>query len=97
VDVDIRLNTGSPQGAVLAAVESNLRAFYAPSRAQFGRWIARSEIIAVIEGTEGVDRIVPFEVSPANDVTRILREPLIDTKLREFELPKLVDVTVHVV
>jgi uncharacterized phage protein gp47/JayE len=98
VDVDIKINTGSPQGTVLAAAEKNLRAFYAPSRAQFGRPILRSEIIAVIEGTEGVDRIVVPEIfGNSDDPRQILTEPVGDKKLKEYELPKLVDVTVNVV
>lgn len=99
VEATVLLNTGAPEGAVLANIESNLRAFYAASRANFGRPILRSEIIAVIEGTTGVDRIVP--VAPDGwDVARsypIIAEPLADTKLKEYELPKLIDVTLHVV
>ncbi len=100
VSVKVRLNIGSPQGAVLAAIENNLRNFYAASREQFGRPILRSEIIAVIEGTNGVDRIEV--VNPVNETeidqnTPILASPLVDTKLREFELAKLVDVEINVV
>lgn len=89
VVVNVRL-TGAPSGAVVAAVERNLRNFYSPSREQFGRAIYRSEVIAVIEGTNGVDRI-------ESDSKQILGSPLVDTKLREFELPKLVGVTINVV
>lgn len=105
VDVTIKLNTGSPQGAVLAAVEKNLRNFYAASRQQFGRPILRSEIIAVIEGTGGVDRIVVVPpISPGASVadkitqnTPILAAPLADTFLREYELAKLDTVEINVV
>ncbi len=90
VEVNVRLNTGSPSGAILKAVEQNLRKFYSPSREQFGRAIYRSEIIAVIEGTNGVDRI-------ESDGVQILASPLVDTKTREFELPRLVNVVIHVV
>ena len=90
VEVNVRLNTGSPSGAIIAAVERNLRNFYAPSRQQFGRAIYRSEIIAVIEGTPGVDRI-------ESDGINILASPLADAKLREYELPRLVNVLIHVV
>lgn len=89
VIVNVRL-TGAPSGAVVAAVERNLRNFYSPSREQFGRAIYRSEIIAVIEGTNGVDRI-------ESESKQILGSPLVDTKLREFELPKLIGVTINVV
>jgi hypothetical protein len=87
VTATIVVNTNSPTSAVQAAVERNLRAFYAPSRSQFGRPILRSEIIAVIEGTEGVDRIVAGESS-------IIAEPAADTRLVEYKLPHLVDVTI---
>lgn len=90
VTANIRLNTGTPQGAAIAAVEQNLRAFYAASREQFGRPILRSEIIAVIEGTSGVDRI---EAAGAN----ILSSPLADKKLKNHELPKLGAVNLTVV
>ena len=90
IEVDVRLNTGSPSGAIVAAVERNLRNFYSPSREQFGRAIYRSENIAVIEGTNGVDRI---EASSS----QILISPLTDTKTREFELPRLVGVQINVV
>lgn len=99
VVVSIKLNTGSPQGAVLAAVERNLRNFYSASREQFGRPILRSEIIAVIEGTAGVDRI-EVSVAPGETLTQntpILVAPTEDIKLLEFQLPKLVNVTINVV
>jgi uncharacterized phage protein gp47/JayE len=91
VTATIKLNTGSPEGAVLAVVEANLRNFYAASRAQFGRPILRSEIIAVIEGTGGVDRIVVAQGAP------ILAAPLVDTTLASHELPKLVEVNLGVI
>jgi uncharacterized phage protein gp47/JayE len=90
VTANVRLNTGSPQGAVVTAIETNLRAFYAANREQFGRPILRSEIIAVIEGTAGVDRI---ESVGAN----ILTSPTADVKLKNHELPKLVNVNITVV
>lgn len=91
VTASIKLSTGSPSDATVALVETNLRNFYAASRENFGRPILRSEIIAVIEGTAGVDRI---EV-PESGV--ILASPLVDTKLVEYQLPKLGDVTITVV
>lgn len=89
VSVNVRLS-GSPSGAVVAAIEQNLRNFYAASREQFGRPILRSEIIAVVEGTTGVDRI---EAAGAN----ILTSPTADVKLKTHELPKLVNVNISVV
>ncbi len=91
ITVNVKLNTGSPQGAVVAAIERNLRNFYAANREQFGRAIYRSEIIAVIESVAGVDRIEPESAS------QILISPEADAKLQEFELAKLVNVTINVV
>ncbi len=91
VEFKVRLNLGTPQGAVLAAIERNLRNFYAPSREQFGRPILRSEIIAIIEGTGGVDRIV------TQNNTLILARPECDTRLREYQLPKVNEVIINVV
>ena len=91
ISVKVKLNTGSPQGAVVAAIERNLRNFYAASREQFGRAIYRSEVIAVIEGTGGVDRIEPQSSS------QILESPVTDLKLEEFKLAKLVGVTINVI
>lgn len=91
VEFKVRLNTVVPQGAVVSAIENNLRNFYAPSREQFGRPIFRSEIIAVIEGTGGVDRI------ETQQNTQILASPLYDTRLTEYQLPKLEEVIIKVV
>lgn len=90
VAATVQVNTGTPEGAVIAAIEANLRAFYSPSRRQFGRPILRSEIIAIIEGTTGVDRIVAGD--PA-----IIASPIVDTRLREHELPRVVNVTINAV
>lgn len=91
VSVNVKLTVGTPQGAVLTAIENNLRSFYAASREQFGRKIYRSEIIAVIEGTNGVDRIEPL------NSTQILISPASDVRLEEFELAKLVEVNINAV
>ncbi len=91
ISVNVKLTTGTPQGAVLTAIENNLRNFYTASREQFGRKIYRSEIIAVIEGVNGVDRIEPQSSS------QILASPAIDIRLEEFELAKLVNVVITVV
>lgn len=90
VTATITLTTGSPSTAVVAAVEANLRNFYAASREQFGRGIYRSEIIAVIEGTAGVDRIV---TNGAN----VLASPLVDTALLEYQLARVEEITLTVV
>lgn len=91
VEVKIRLKTGSPQGTVVGAIENNLRNFYAPAREQFGRPIFRSEIIAVIEGTAGVDRI------ETQQNTQILATPETDIRLAEYQLARLDEVIISVV
>lgn len=90
VEARVKLDSNSNQGAIVAAVERNLRNFYAPSREQFGRDIYRSEIIAVIEGTPGVDRIESSDL-------QILASPTADRKLAEYQLPKLAGVIINVV
>ncbi|HEV2764753.1 MAG TPA: baseplate J/gp47 family protein [Pyrinomonadaceae bacterium] len=91
VAADVRLTSLVSQTATLAAVEKSLRDFYAASNAHFGRPVLRSEIIALVEGTPGVDRIV---AQPGGD---ILASPLVDISLAPYELPRLVNVTVNVV
>ena len=86
----VRLTSGALESAVVALIETNLRNFYAASREQFGRPIYRSEIIAVVEGTPGVDRI-------ESDGTNILTAPLVDTRMAEYQIAKLVNVTIEVV
>lgn len=88
--VDVRLTGVAPSGAVVSGIERNLRNFYAPSREQFGRAVHRSEIIAIIEGTTGVDRIEA-------DNLQILASPAADIKLTDYQLPKLAGVTINVV
>lgn len=90
VEANVRLNSNSNQGAIVAAIDRNLRTFYAPARAQFGRAIYRSEIIAIIEGTGGVDRI-------ESGALQILASPLSDATLADYQLPYLANVTINVV
>lgn len=91
VSYKVRLTGLATQSATLAAVESNLRAFYTASTGNFGRTILRSEIIAVIEGTPGVDRIEPQPDGA------ILASPDADITLAPYELPKVGTVTPNVV
>lgn len=91
VSAKVRLTAAASQNATLTAIEGNLRRFYAPDRANFGRDILRSEIITVIEGTSGVDRIIADSVGP------ILASPVADVKLDPWQLPKIVDVSLNVV
>ena len=90
VSANVQLSGGAPSSAIIAAVERNLREFYAPSGRQFGRDIYRSEIIGIIENTSGVDRIEPSGA-------QILASPLADRKLDDYQLPKLVNVNINVV
>lgn len=91
VTANVRLTSGATQTATLAAIETNLRAFYAAKRENFGRPILRSEVIAVIEGTTGVDRI------EAQQSGAILASPATDVKLDPWQLPKVVTVQMTVV
>lgn len=91
VSVKIKVFSNASVNATKTAIESNLRSFYAPDRENFGRPILRSEIIALVEGTKGVDRIVSESQGP------ILASPVRDEKLDPWQLPKLMTVTVDVV
>lgn len=91
VGATVKLLSNAPQSATLTAIETNLRAFYAPERENFGRPITRAEIITVIEGTPGVDRIVSDPAGP------ILASPLVDSKLSPWQLPRVVTVTLNAV
>jgi hypothetical protein len=68
-----------------------LRNFYAPTSGNFGRSILRSDIITLIESTEGVERIVSDSEGP------ILTSPVEDLALAPYELPNLQVVTLNVV
>lgn len=91
VEADIKVESIAPQLAITSAVEKNLRDFYATRKGNFGRSILRSEIIAVIEGTPGVDRIASDANGP------IVGSPAADIPLAPYELPKLNAVTLNVV
>lgn len=90
VSATVKLLAGALQSSVVTAIEANLRNFYSASRELFGRPILRSEIMAVIEGTAGVDYIVAGESS-------ILAAPTADTRIAEYQLAKLEEVTIDVV
>jgi hypothetical protein len=91
VVAQVKLNSGATQTAVLQAVERNLREVYRAKKENFGRAIVRSEVIAAIEGTTGVDRIEAL----ANG--QIITSPAEDVQLRPWQLPKLVNVTLTVI
>lgn len=90
VEFTVRLNAGALESAVVALIETNLRNFYAASREQFGRGIYRSEIVAIVEGTAGVDRI-------ESNGNQFLTTPVVDTRVAEYQIAKLVDVTIEVI
>ena len=91
VAANIKIVGLSSENAIKAGVEKNLRDFYAPKKGNFGRSILRAEVIAIIEGTAGVDRIVSDSDGP------IVDSPGADVGLAPYELPKLVNVTLTVV
>jgi hypothetical protein len=93
VTATVKLKNASPQAinATKAAIEANLRSFYAADRENFGRGILRQEIITVIEDTQNVDYIVSDPGGP------ILASPLVSTALQPWELPKVVNVTIATV
>ena len=92
VTANIKLKAFQSELAVKADAERRLREFYAPSNdGNFGRSILRSEIIGVIEGTAGIDRIEP---QPGG---AILAAPVADVDIAPYEMPRLVTVTLTVV
>jgi uncharacterized phage protein gp47/JayE len=91
VEFSVRLNGIAAQAVVVAAIEANLRSFYSASESNFGRAVLRAEIIAIIEGTQGVRQIV------AQPGGAILAQPVADITLAPYELPKLNAVTITVV
>ncbi|HEY9286159.1 MAG TPA: baseplate J/gp47 family protein [Pyrinomonadaceae bacterium] len=91
IEADVLVNSFTTQAAVVSAVRANLEAFYSASEGNFGRSILRSEIITVIEGTQGVKRIEP---QPGGE---ILAAPLVDSGLAPYELPRVTEITINVV
>jgi uncharacterized phage protein gp47/JayE len=83
VEANVKLESLVSQSAVLAAIEKRLRDFYAAKKGNFGRKILRSEIIAIIEGTPGVDRIQSDDDGP------IVQSPAADMNVAPYQLPKL--------
>lgn len=90
IEAEILLDAAQTANNVIAAVEKNLRNFYSLAKGNFGRPIFRSEIIAVLEGTDGVNRIVPQAES-------ILIAPVADVQTPIWKLPKLVNITINAI
>lgn len=91
VAANVRLVDLTQQTVTRMRIEESLRTFYAVKAANFGRQVKRSEIIELLEGTPGVDSIVPLEGGA------ILASPSVDIDLDPYELPRLVTVTLNFV
>lgn len=76
--------------SVKAHVETRLREFYKTRAESFGKPILRSEIIAVIEAADGVERIMSAPDAP------ILQSPLADRRLPVWAMPRLREVSIDV-
>lgn len=61
IEATVKILGGPLYATTPALIEANLRAHYSAKAENFGRDILRSEIIAIIEGTSGVDRLVPMK------------------------------------
>jgi hypothetical protein len=83
VEANVKIAGLTPQATVLAGIEKRLRDFYAPKTGNFGRKILRSEIIAIIEGTPGVDRIQSDDNGP------IVQSPNADYVVLPYQMPRL--------
>lgn len=90
VDATVKLTSRAVQDATIKAIRKNIQNFYAPTNANFGRTISRSEIIALIEGTEGVDMIV------GTFNGNVISQPLTDRRLQTWELPRPVSISIQV-
>jgi hypothetical protein len=92
VSANIKLTAFQSELAVRADVERRLRLSFAPSDpGNFGRTVSISDIIAIIKGASGVERVVP---QPGGD---ILAEPAADIQVAPYEMPRLETVTLNVV
>jgi hypothetical protein len=77
------------QLGVIAAVKANLQSIYSVREGNFGRPILRSDIITLIESTQGVVRIVSDAAGP------ILAAPVVDIALAPYELPRINEATIN--
>lgn len=91
VTADVRLTGLITQSATLAAVRKNLQSFYAPTAENFGRSVYISDIITLIQETQGVARIVRQQDGS------LLAAPAADVEIAPYELPRLGTVTLNVV
>jgi uncharacterized phage protein gp47/JayE len=91
IEASVRLSAMATASAALNEAEKRLRAFYAIEYGNFGKPILRSDIIAIVESTPGVDRLVSPVAGP------ILTAPMTDSILRAHQTPALLAVTLHVI
>lgn len=88
VAADVLFDSTVSLTAARAAVERNLRDYFSADPANFGRRVTRTKIIAIIEDTPGVTRIVPSGddelISPAEDIV-----------VAPYQLPRVGDVTIN--
>lgn len=89
IEADVRLVGLTPQDAILGAVTRKLADFYAPTAGNFGKGIYQSDIIGIIEGSDGVERLVR---QPNNS---LLKLPAGDLAVAPYKLPRLVSVTLN--
>ena len=86
ITASVRLAGIAPQDAVLAGVRKKLFDFYAPTAGNFGKGVYQSDVISIIEGSEGVERI---ERQPDG---ALLVSPAGDVAVAPYQLPRLVAV-----
>jgi hypothetical protein len=91
VTAGVRLTGLVTQSATLAAIGKNLQNFYAPTSSNFGRSVYVTDIITIIQETQGVDRIVRQQDGS------LLAAPVADVSVAPYELPRLGTVTLNVV
>jgi uncharacterized phage protein gp47/JayE len=85
VSATVQLESLVPQDVVLASVRSRLADFYSAAAARFGRDVLISEIVSIIEETDGVDHIVASG-------SQLLSSPLVDISVPPYAIARLLAV-----
>lgn len=91
ITADVRLEGFTPQDAILASVRKKLADFYAPTSGNFGKSVYQTDIIGIIEGSAGVERI------ERQGSGALLASPAADVEVSPYQLPRLVSVTLNAV
>jgi uncharacterized phage protein gp47/JayE len=91
ISAAVRLEGLTPQDAIIAGVKKRLEAFYAPTAQNFGKSAFQSDIIGLIEGSPGVERI---ERQPGGE---LLAAPADDVEVAPYQMPRLGTVTLNVI